>query len=1124
MYWTLTVLSLACLWLAHRLYVLAKIPVPELIKTLNIDIPKASKLSVDNITCSKVHIHWDLPLLEHKIVSFVLYVNGKQASTLNGNVSQCCLSSLFPNTKYKIDLISINSNGYKAKSESIFIKTKPEKLQDYNILLENPENLFRLLTDNPDVSTVHKLTTPSTITSNGEARAAGRSRSNTVNSVNGNGTTAPQTNGLASYAASTATNNSFLPNPKSMDDIEELRYYLESGQEELHTILNQQAQALKDFKEQEYILIEERDKLRDRKKLEDTNRQAIKTEMNLLDDSRRLTELKKSKQESSLIAKRKNIQKMESDLNNWNLKIDEFEKHKNDLTESEDRVHSEIDSDIAIKKSKIKELQDAISKIDEDIKAINSKKKQKEQLKPQFIKIFKTLGDHTDIGGCLDKEGTKTLEQLKSLDIEVHQKIQKEIESDARLEAEWRAQQQREVNNCLRISGVKEALKRENVNLKVALNPSSSHSSTPPSVHSQPSNLVASQIPQHQQNQSSLHQPQQRDISPPNPNAFPFAVPNAFNYNNVQNGSSPSLSSYQVTQNSTPPAFTSSSLWNTFTIPNGSNQGNSSDGFAFNTTLPNNGTLQRPEFEPEVDDSEVLPNAETSAQHLLPKYLIDEDNDFMNLVKGVQGDLSLENSSNSNHFQQGPNSHFGMNNAFSNVHNDSSANLSTKSIFHNEFGIPTQPRFSLDNPSSPPQSFNAELLSNQTSPSNANNNDIHSVFSGNHNELLQNSFQPQPPTQVAQQSSKDTNHISSFSPRRLSNVFSFGRRNNDVNDNQNNNTNEPPASAPSLSKSQQQHSKFFNKNAVTSNANNGDITGTPQSHAHSGSNPLFTFSPEVSNQKNSTPSKFILDSVWKSPGESDNSHNRNVSMNSAHSNNTSFEKEQSFSKFFPGPSVQNNDFLTAPTKESHNNNIGSNVSFSSDAMSDHVNMETGGPIQLSATNKSSNTTSIKSLKSSADNASNVSSSPSFFRKNKFLMNPFGGNNNQANELGNKSPSKQHSTLFRTSSPTKIDAHNTEDSDIEEFHPGSNNNSATTPKRLFSRNRKSSSSNIRKQSFASSHNNDTDSNYNATDGSIQSTNTSASNGKSLVKKFFGKNKGEPKENDLDEQIIEEDIEK
>lgn len=1137
MYWTLTVLSLAFLWLAHRLYILAKIPITELVKTLNIDIPKSSKLSVDNITSSKINLHWDLPLSDHRIISFVLYVNGKQAATLNGNVSQCCLSSLLSNTKYKIDLISINSNGYKAKSDSIFIKTKPEKLQNYpnNILLENPENLFRLLTDNPEVSTIHKLSTPSAITPNGDGRAGGRSRSNTVNSVNGNqngGSGLASQNGIGnyntSYAASTATNNSFLPEPKAMDDIEELRYYLESGQEELHTILNQQAQALQDFKEQEYTLIEERDKLRDRKKLEDNNRQAIRTEMNLLDDSRRLTELKKSKQENTLIGKRKAIQKMESDLETWNLKINDFEKQKSDLTLSEDRVHNEIDLDIAKKRTKIKELQDAILKIDEDIKTINSRKKHKEQFKPQLTKIFKVLADHTDISGCLDKEGTKTLEQLRALDKDVHQNILREVELDARLEAEWRAQQQREANHCTRASLNRDSLKGENAALKMGLNPSSSHSSTPPSVHSQPSNLVT-QKQQHQfQNlHQNHHQSQQRDISPPN--SFPFPIPNGFNYNGVQNGSSHSLNSYQVSQQqqksqnqqSTSPGFNPSNLWNSYTvngngsINNGTPGAGATNGFSFNTTLPNNSSLK----DAEAQDSEAQ-NGEENANHLLPKYLIDLDNDYMNLLKGVHDETPLENSSSKN-FSQGPGSNFGLNNAFSNILNDSSANLSTKSIFHNEFGMPTQPRFSLDHPSSPSQSFNAEVLSNQTSPSNNNNNDIHSVFSGNHNELLQNSFQQVPPAQT-QQTPKENNHLSSFSPRRLSNVFNFGKKNNDGGDHDNN-SNEPPTSSPllAMSKSQQQ-SKFFNKNnVVSSHADSDVVEGNTKT-----STPLFSFTSDLPIQKNSNSSKYILDSVWKSPDHG-SAHNRNVSMNSANSNNTSFDKDQSFSKFFLGPSIANGsgngtvktetgDFLTPISA-----NTGSNASVSSSAISENTNLENGGPIQLSATNKSSNTTSIKSLKSSADNSSNVSSSPSFFRKNKFLMNPFGGNNNpQGNDSSNKSPSKQHSALFRTSSPTKIDAHNAEDSDIEEYRPGNNTN--TTPKRLFSRNRKSSSSNIRKQSTSSSHINDNDSNYNVTDGSIQSNNSS-SNGKSLVKKFFGKK--ELKEAvDIDDQIIEEDTEK
>lgn len=1112
MYWTLTILSLAFLWLAHRLYVLAKVPVTDLIKTLNIDIPKSSKISVDNITSDKVYIHWDLPLAEYKISSFVLYINGKQASTINGHESHCCLSNLLANTKYKIDLISINSKGYKAKSESVFIKTKSDKLQNYpnNILLENPENLFKLLTNNPDVSTVQKLSTPSATTANGEARATGRSRSNTVNSING-GVSGP--NGTTSYAASTTTNSSFLPDPKSMGDIEELRYYLESGQEELHTVLNQQSQAIRDFKEQESILLEERDKLRDRKKLEDGNRQSMKSEIKMLDDSRRLTELKKTKQENGLISKKKVIQKMESDLTNWNIKIEEFEKQKSDINDSEDRVHREIDIDITKKREKIKELQVEISKIDEDIKAINAKKRQREQLKPQFVKIFKSLGDHTDSAGCIDGEGVKNLELLKTLDSEIHSKTHKEIELDTRLEAEWRAQQQREVNNCLKVSKAFELIKLENTSLKNSLDPTRSHSSTPPSDHSQPSNLAQVGIQQLAQQQIFAHsQAQSQSVTPqglqqtpqgsvPQNNGFPFSNQN-FNYNSMTTGSSPSLNSYQLHQESTPPAFTSSSLWNSFTPTNNySGATNDGTGFSFNATVPVTSHDNSQELE---DTNDGLVN-ETNAKHLLPQYLIDEDTDYIKLLNSVQAETSREN-----HLSNGNNA-FGMNNAFANAANDSSANLSTKSIFHNEFGIPSQPRFSLDNPSSPPQSYNADVLSDHVSPSNTSN-DIHSVFSGNQNDIYGNSFQPTQP----HQNSKENGHLSSFSPRRLSNVFNFGKKNDDHH--------EPPATAPSLtSTNSQPQSKFFNKNIGSSkflNNNNPDSIDSNNGGTSHQNNPSFTFTQDLPspNQLGGS-SRYLLDSVWKSPGMTSSpagSHNRNVSQNSTHSNNTA---DQSFAKYFPTSSVNDNNHLNTNYLNVSKTEGGSNVSLSSEAMSDSANLEIGGPIQLSSTNKSSNTTSIKSLKSSAD-SSNISSSPSFFRKNKFLINPFSGSSSQGSDSAtgksSSSPSKQSANLFvNTSSPSKIDAH-TEDSDVEEYNPTP---TSTTPKRLFSRNRKTSSTNIRKQSMSSGHNNDTDSNM--TDSSIQSA-TSTSNGKSLVKKFFGKNnKDSHKDNidDIDEKAEE-----
>ncbi|CCH42634.1 hypothetical protein BN7_2178 [Wickerhamomyces ciferrii] len=1113
MYWTLTILSLAVLWLAYRLYVLAKVPVEDLVKTLKIEIPKSSKISVDNITNEKVHIHWDQPVSEPKVTSFVIYINGKQVSIINGNESYCCLSNLLSDTRYKIDLISINSKGYKAKSESIYVKTKSDKLQNYgtNILLENPENLFRLLTDSTDVTTVQKLATSSALYPNGEAKVPGRSRSATVSSVNGtNNNNNGGTNGTVnnSYAASTT---SLLPDPRSLDDIEELRYYLESGQEELHTILNQQAQALDDFHEQEAILIEERDKLRERKKLEDGNRQSMKSEIKMLDDSRRLTELKKSKQENAFAAKEKSIEKMDQDLINWNIKIEGFEKQKSELLESEESIHSELDSDILKKKEKIKSLQEQIAKIDEDIKIFNSRKKQKDQLKPQFIKIFKSLADHTDSVGCMDAEGVKSLEILSNLDPEVHSKLQKEIELDAKLEAEWRAQQQREVNNCVKVSKAYEQVKSENAALKNPLNPTSSHSSTPPSVHSQPSSIVQQQIQQiqlQQQQQQQQLQQQQHNISSAQ-HTFPFTIPGSninnsgnYNYNGIQTGSSPSLNSFinqhnqqQQQQQQQNPNFPSSSFWNY----------NASDGFAFNTTMPN--ASLNPKGEEEEDDDLESPVAKSNANHLLPKYLIDEDADFMKFVNNVQNQTPFENNStanSANHIPP-PSNSFGLGNAFNAPLNDSSANVSTRGIFQGDFGgLQTQPRFSLENPSSPPHSFNAELLSTQTSPSN--NNDIRSVLSGNTNEFLPNTFQPIQPLNQDPQTPKDHNILSPFSPRRLSNALGFGKKNNDEHE---------MTSGFLGSKSSSQHSKFFGK------ANNKS-----EDHSNDTTTPLFSFSNEIPG---------TLDSVWKSPGLGGNAHNRNISVNSTHSNNTSFEREHGISKFFPsGVANTNNndtqnvstDFLAAPAPNDFNHEY--NASISSGAISDGTHFNGDEAMQLTNTNKTSNTASIKSIKSTADNSSNISSSPSFFRKSKFLN--FGGDKNQSHEnSSSKTPSQKSSTLFKTISPTKSDNPVIEDSDVEDYVPSNSNN--TTPKKLFSRNRKSSSSNMRKQSNSGSNSIHESDVSNLTDNSSHSNNSNSNGGgKFLVKKFFGGNKNSNKESlnkeidDIDEQVEAEEFEK
>lgn len=1009
MYIHVVVVGCAVLWLLHRLHGVLSMPLDKLIGLLNIDIPRAHKVSVDCITDTAVHIHWDLFADEQKVLMFYVYLNGVEVATMSGFDSHCCIQNLNPRTKYKLDLIAANQRGYKSKSRSVYIMTKSAELQRRaaDVLLENPDNLFKMLTDKSAKDPmVHKVTsTPAS-----EQQRIGRSRSNTTNSL------ANETGSVLPSAAS-----ALLIDPKSMEDIEELRFYLESGQEELHEILNQQATTLQQFKDQEASLIEERQTLRERKRLEDGNRQAIKSEITMLDDARRLADIKKQKQENLLKEKRQHISKMEKELVEWNKKIEQFEDDCLKLENSENVVHAELESDIETKERCIKELQGSIASLEDTIKSLIQRKKQKEALKPQLVKVFKTLREHTNNTGMVDAEGIKALQLLQNLEPAYHIKVQEEIDTDTKLEARWRAGQQREVSHCHKVTQVYESLKAENRSLKNGIVPEAKLNSplgTPPP--QAPALLHSNSM------YSTYSGPQSSSSNPPS----------TFIYSTNTNNSSPSLKVALQTQ----------SVWNNNSI---------SLGFTNRLTLDTE-TGQRSSEE----------NLESpSVQHYLPANLIGEEfgedlpdfvfEDSFEAETSVGDDSYRKSEERSPPLGDGPflQSQASVTSPFN---HDFAANLSTRSIFHNDFGI--APRYSLENTTSPPHSFQNEFMSPHSSPVNAGPTDLSSLLSGGNPDNIH--------VQLSQ--GNQETKASVFSPRRLSNVFGFGKKTADTDE----------ASQQQRSNAQSQRSKFFS-NVSTLDSN---LKSTRDTAGFSVDKPL--------------------DHIWGSRSPfGDSLHARNVSVNS----NGSLEKDnKSWSKFHSNAqfssSIDQNSFSQAPS---------SSHSVSSEPVSeDH---ELGPAVHLSSTNKSTAIT-MKSSKSSLDSSPQQASSPSFFRKKKSLFT-FG---QSANAL---SPTKQNVSLFNGTNPR---GDTTEESADDSHLSGTSSTLTSTPKKLFSMNRKGST--VARRQSTSSHEQDHPIGEVA---SIQSGSTG--NSRSIVRKltFFGKNaSGNSNEHpgkDLGDSTIDEQAE-
>lgn len=721
MIWSVLLAIAAALWVLRRLWVLWSIPITDLVRILDIDIPKACRICVDKITSNEVYLHWELPGSdETKVVGYVVYLNEVRVASFNSLESFCCLSNLTPNTKYKLNLVSTNSKGYKAKSDSVFVKTKSKILQDVpkDLLQENPENLFRLLTNSVDATSLHKLANNST---NNDIKT--RSRSNTASSATNNapplspklsdssGDQPSISQGLGHADSATGAGRSYTNPPLDgtlIDDIEELRYHLELGQEELQTVLNQQEQTFKDFKDQEATLLQELDKLKDRKKLEDSNRSAIKSELKMLEDSKALNEVKTAKIMTLLENKKNSIDKMHTDCTGWEAKLKQFESEKNEIVLNEDSIHKELDEARDKKCAELQRLtQVELPKMDDEIRAQTQLKKQRETAATELVKHLNNLLKHLNSAGCIDIEGNKSLEMLKSIDEDIYLKINTEIELDAKLEASWRAKQHKEVEKCNKTQESLNLAKAENAQLKQTLE----------SLRLQ---------------QQQLNTPSSISAVTTTTATTTAASSTTLNDNFLFNSSSQSLSAAFLNHSSSLQSLNSN--WNSVT----SNPAANANSTANNTTTAMQFNVPDQLHEQDLDLELESPIVDT----LLPKDLVSGFNAFIDIPASVPKSPSITGAATAvaNNFTQQS----------------------------NEFGLsPPTSRFSLEK---------------STSPSTSQYHDIQS--------LLSNEYVNTKDSVTAPNSNKQL--FSSFSPKKLSNVFSFNKK-----------------------KDEADHSKFFHKNGDT---------------------------------------------------------------------------------------------------------------------------------------------------------------------------------------------------------------------------------------------------------------------------------------------------------------------
>lgn len=466
-------------WLAHRFSSLLSISLEKAVKTLNVCVPNVPLISIDKVSFNRIALHWDsgvgrlnveagrngggnlsnssstpdgsfegtnnvsgtestvdgprkLPQVSpHAISHYVLYINGIQTAVIDGNKQSCVLNSLTPDTNYQVDLVAFNMTNFRSRSCPIYVKTAarddPKSVQNsLGGSLDHPDALLRTLVPNPGDLVVHEA-------------FRSRSRSSTID-------------GSSSAGFDSANNSSIQQEPTRtppnlITDINELKFLLESGLEEVKSLIHSHRNMEREFKEEEEALILARREAKQRRKIEDSNRANLRQEIKYLEEQRMKSENKLSASRQKLNVRLKKIHLKEDQIESWNKDIDRMKEEKQKILEKDhpeqmDKLQHQIQELNKVSFSLQVEMHD----FENEVKSLMASKKQLDVQKHKLGVLFEELDKHTDSQtGVLEPEGQEILEKLLLLKPEWSKELTDEVFTiDKQIEAEWKVLQKKE--------------------------------------------------------------------------------------------------------------------------------------------------------------------------------------------------------------------------------------------------------------------------------------------------------------------------------------------------------------------------------------------------------------------------------------------------------------------------------------------------------------------------------------------------------------------------------------------------------------------------------------------------------------------------------------------------------
>ena len=112
------------MWLGYRASSLLTLPVDQVIRLLNLDIPSPPKVALDSVTSETISLRWQVPD-KQSVSKHLIQLNGSIIGESDKKDTNVIITGLTPDQLYCIRVIATNSQRLHSAGEIIRVRTRP---------------------------------------------------------------------------------------------------------------------------------------------------------------------------------------------------------------------------------------------------------------------------------------------------------------------------------------------------------------------------------------------------------------------------------------------------------------------------------------------------------------------------------------------------------------------------------------------------------------------------------------------------------------------------------------------------------------------------------------------------------------------------------------------------------------------------------------------------------------------------------------------------------------------------------------------------------------------------------------------------------------------------------------